>query len=815
MKLTVGKGFCILIIIIACIGFLGIWNMRLINKNSERMYNEYTVAIKNLADVGFSANAIRLHIMDMLNTDDIGRMEEYQRKITDRRKTVDAAIEAYAASASTEEEKKALEVFKNHWTSYISAAQGSIDAATAALQAEDTGTMEDKARTGAVEDAGPKCTSLLDLVNEMIQISSGIKRVEPVTYLSNMKDTLTKIRAEVLGLVGNMDLDKRHTIMSGIKVMVNAVREDLKNFEAVNLSDEEKKALKVFNKKLNEYLSITRGIVVKADKDGIPVRDSLIAGGENQKKSNKGFYAKHEHAMSSLGALIETSNAVVRIPWIVYLNNIKLAVINMRMNMLNMLNANNLATKEGCLEENRNFVDSIHESLQLFEGIGLTEKEKEQFSMVRKGWDAYAASVQTVVNDGYSAAKIREGGKDRWSLTRAAKKNESEVAGPKFPPAIAAATTMLEVCDAVAKGLYTDSANKFKSAFLVLSVLVLLGISGGIYVGFFTSTRIARLFRSLIDDLTRGAHQIVSASSQICKSTQTVSQGTNEQAASLEETASSIEEISSTVKQNADNASEASKLSKSCNTMVEHGNAIVMEMDKAMNDISQSSGKIANIIKMIDDIAFQTNLLALNAAVEAARAGEYGREFSVVAEEVRSLAQRSSAAANDIKALITDSVNKAEVGTRLVKNTGEVFSQVVAQVRKVTDLINEIATASGEQTKGIEQINEAIQQMNNVVQENAANSNETTAASEILLSQAQELNVLIAKIVKEVHADETSKQNQESQPLEKQGRNSSVPIMSSYIPRQKRIPHKKDEKNLTQSVTTPEPLIPMTDSAGL
>lgn len=150
----------------------------------------------------------------------------------------------------------------------------------------------------------------------------------------------------------------------------------------------------------------------------------------------------------------------------------------------------------------------------------------------------------------------------------------------------------------------------------------------------------------------------------------------------------------------------------------------------------------------------------------------------------------------------------------LVKKTREVFSHVVTQVKKVTDLVNEIAMASKEQTNGIEQISEAIQQMDQVVQRNAANANETASASEILSSQAQELNVLINRIVKEVNADNAVKQDKESQPLRERGRNSSVHTMSSYLPKQKQIPYEEDEQKPVQSITTPEPLIPMKDISG-
>jgi methyl-accepting chemotaxis protein len=267
------------------------------------------------------------------------------------------------------------------------------------------------------------------------------------------------------------------------------------------------------------------------------------------------------------------------------------------------------------------------------------------------------------------------------------------------------------------------------------------------------ATKITTLFKNLLAGLTSGASQVAAASEQISASSQSLSEGASEQAASVEETSATMEEISSMTRQNADNAAEAAKLAKVCSSSVEQGNDIVIEMDGAMKNIAESSGKIADIIKIIEGIAFQTNLLALNAAVEAARAGEHGRGFAVVAEEVRNLAQRSSAAAKDITALITDSVKKAGTGTELVKHTREAFSGILTQVKKVTDLVNEIATASSEQTNGIEQISKAIQQMDQVVQQNAANAEETAASSEELSSQAQGLNGLVDKIAAEVNME--------------------------------------------------------------
>ena len=239
-------------------------------------------------------------------------------------------------------------------------------------------------------------------------------------------------------------------------------------------------------------------------------------------------------------------------------------------------------------------------------------------------------------------------------------------------------------------------------------------------------------------EVNRGADEISSGNANL-------SQRTEQQSSSLEETASSMEEMTSTVKQNADNAGQANQLATAARDQAEKGGAIVGKAVKAMAEINDSSKKIADIIGVIDEIAFQTNLLALNAAVEAARAGEQGRGFAVVASEVRSLAGRSATAAKEIKDLIQDSVKKVEDGSVLVTQSGQTLDQIVSSVKKVSDIVAEIAAASREQSSGIEQVNRAVMQMDEMTQQNAALVEEATAASQSMADQARDLNKMMSR----------------------------------------------------------------------
>ncbi|WP_343729453.1 Cache 3/Cache 2 fusion domain-containing protein [Duganella sp.] len=247
----------------------------------------------------------------------------------------------------------------------------------------------------------------------------------------------------------------------------------------------------------------------------------------------------------------------------------------------------------------------------------------------------------------------------------------------------------------------------------------------------------------VVGQVRRGAEQITTASSEIAQGNLDLSGRTEEQASSLEETAASMEQLSTAVTQNAENASQANQMALAASGIAAKGGEAVAQVVDTMGSITASSRKIADIISVIDGIAFQTNILALNAAVEAARAGEQGRGFAVVASEVRNLAQRSATAAKEIKELIDDSVSKVEVGSKQVEQAGTTMQEVVDSVRRVTDIMAEISHASEEQRAGIGQVHEAITQMDQVTQQNAALVEQAAAAAQALQDQAHELEDVV------------------------------------------------------------------------
>ncbi|MDB5935674.1 MAG: hypothetical protein JWQ01_3018 [Massilia sp.] len=345
----------------------------------------------------------------------------------------------------------------------------------------------------------------------------------------------------------------------------------------------------------------------------------------------------------------------------------------------------------------------------------------------------------------------------------------------------------------IGKSEYTAAVARYDTAKKISIGLIAIGLLAGISIGFFLISGISRALAealrvansvaggnlteritiesndeigqllaalqkmneglvAIVSEVRGGTDMIATASGQIAAGNQDLSSRTEQQASSLEETASSMEELTSTVKQNADNARQANSLAETASTVASRGGKVIGQVVQTMDEINDSAKKIVDIIGVIDGIAFQTNILALNAAVEAARAGEQGRGFAVVATEVRNLAQRSAAAAKEIKTLIGNSVERVDAGSKLVNEAGATMDEIVDSVRRVTDIMGEITSASLEQTAGIDQINVAITQMDQVTQQNAALVEEASAASEAMQEQAHKL----AQVVSIFKLDSTS-----------------------------------------------------------
>ncbi len=308
----------------------------------------------------------------------------------------------------------------------------------------------------------------------------------------------------------------------------------------------------------------------------------------------------------------------------------------------------------------------------------------------------------------------------------------------------------LEISIVVGK-LSTNAIENLKSVDrkneLISIGLLLAAIAVFVFVFLFIRRAVVHPLNRSIGVLAAGASQITSASGQIASTSQSLAQGSTEQASSLEETSSALEQMASMTRQNADNANQASSLATESRGEAEKGAEVMGEMNASMQAMNKSSEEISKIIKVIEEIAFQTNLLALNAAVEAARAGEHGKGFAVVAEEVRNLAQRSATAAKDTASLIEDSVQKVKEGGEMAGRANTALSGIVDSIKKVTDLVAEIAAASSDQAQGVEQVNKAVSEMDKVTQQNAANAEQSAAAAEELSAQAESFDDVVSELI--------------------------------------------------------------------
>jgi methyl-accepting chemotaxis protein len=378
--------------------------------------------------------------------------------------------------------------------------------------------------------------------------------------------------------------------------------------------------------------------------------------------------------------------------------------------------------------------------------------EKARDLMHNAGYHSNKAKIMAPVNDFFKLLDARTSG----AITAA--EANARTWQTVF---VAVATLMLGVFFAVLYAVFNNLIKTMRDAVAFADQVSNGDLSSAIHAK--GRDEVAQLLRSLstmqaslssvVARVRQGSESVSTASAEIAQGNQDLSSRTESQASALEETAASMEELSSTVKQNADNAQQANQLAQTASMVAIQGGEVVSKVVDTMKGIETSSKKIADIISVIDGIAFQTNILALNAAVEAARAGEQGRGFAVVAAEVRNLAQRSASAAKEIKDLITESVERVSSGTVLVDKAGSTMNEVVDSVRRVTDIMAEISAASKEQSDGVAQVGEAVTQMDHATQQNAALVEEMAAAASSLRAQANDLVETVAVFQLDNHAN--------------------------------------------------------------
>jgi methyl-accepting chemotaxis protein len=311
---------------------------------------------------------------------------------------------------------------------------------------------------------------------------------------------------------------------------------------------------------------------------------------------------------------------------------------------------------------------------------------------------------------------------------------------------VKAAEAVERVCLKVRQESSRQASAQAQTAEVIIPSIAAISLIFGVFLAFFLTRSITKPLEQVISGLTQGAREVSQAAEQVSMSSHSLAGGASQQAANLEETSASLEEMASMTRTNSENAQQADRLAGETNQAAKFAEKSMNELTKSMDQINQASKETAGIIKTIDDIAFQTNLLALNAAVEAARAGEAGAGFAVVADEVRTLAMRAAEASGKTSEIIEDTISKADQGADVVAKTQDAFAKVRGNNEKLTNLINEIASASQEQTQGIDQTNRAVGEMDQVTQQNAANAEESASASEQLNSQAEIMLTLVTQL---------------------------------------------------------------------
>ncbi len=683
-----GLGFGAVVALLIAVAILGIVNMRALQSDVDLMVNDKfpkTVWANNMVE---GVNAIGIFMRDSLLVTGHDNVQKELAGIEEKRKLIKENLERIEKSVASESGKASLAKVLDARSKYVGAQDHFIKLQKEGKQAEAKIYMMDVAME--LQDA------YIKTINELIEHQS--KSMEKTGHESEKKVQSALIQIIVVTLIA---------LLAAAVVAFMIVRGLMKQ-----LGGEPDYAADAVGKIAGGDLSMT--LALKAGDTS-----SLLYSLSTMQDSLRGIVAEIKN-------IVEDAAVRGRFDYKMKMEG-KAGYTKELSELLNQLSN----TIDDALK------DTVRVATALADGDlsqKITKDYPGMFGQTKEGVNNTADSLTKIVGEikaivedaavrGSFSTKMDMNGKQGYT------KELSELLNQLSNVTETGIADVVRVANALAQGDLTQTiAKEYAGSFNDMKT----GVNGTV-----------NNLKELVGQIKDATDTINTASKEIAAGNSDLSQRTEEQASSLEETASSMEELTSTVKQNAENAKQANQLAIGASDVAGKGGAVVGQVVTTMDSINESSRKIVDIISVIDGIAFQTNILALNAAVEAARAGEQGRGFAVVAGEVRNLAQRSAAAAKEIKTLIGDSVEKVEGGSKLVAQAGQTMEEIVTAIKRVTDIMSEITAASVEQSAGIEQVNLAITQMDEVTQQNAALVEEAAAAAESLEEQAQNLSVSV------------------------------------------------------------------------
>jgi len=665
------------------IGAMGLLGLHQSNEKLETVYQDRTVPLADLATVLDSLQQGRLHAIMAANLQDAEDARQRANRVVVLDTLINDKWRKYTATYLTPEEQTLASRFAEQWKTYQVSRNQTLNHA---INADFAAALEN-----ATRDASGKFEAVRDTLFELVQLQD---RVAAQEFAEAQAAFSTALVATIIAIVAGILFA---TLLGS--VIIRAINRSIS--QAVNVANG------IAAGRLDQRIEITGRDEMSVLLQAMRKMTEVLTGYANAQQQ-----MRQQHEAGALS---------YRIPAGQFPGSYGEMVA-----MTNELVASHIAVKMRVVETVTRYAQGDL-SVEMDKLPGEKAKITEAMNKVKASLQGISSEINYLVEGVTAGDFSRRGKADNYQH--------------EFRKMVDGLNQLMLVCEAA-----------LKDSLRVLGALAHGDLTQTItadYLGLFgqlkddSNITVAQL-SSIIIQIKEAAELIGTASKEIADGNVDLSQRTEEQAANLEETAASMEQLTSTVKQNADNARQANQLAASASEVAVKGGEVVGQVVQTMSAINESSKKVVDIISVIDGIAFQTNILALNAAVEAARAGEQGRGFAVVATEVRTLAQRSAAAAREIKELIGNSVHKVEDGTQLVDEAGKTMQEIVLSVKRVTDIMGEISAASQEQSLGIEQVNQAITQMDEITQQNAALVEQAAAASESMREQAEHLAHAVA-----------------------------------------------------------------------